>query len=163
MNPAELHQTPTRGHSAPVFLPPRRGFLQPDDPHPNDAPARGPLAPAVQVTTDAPGAVVVTLRGEHDLGSRAAVADALARAGERANVLVDLSECSFIDSTIIGVLLAAFQAQSERGARLELTIPPEAQPIHRVAQIAGLPTFMVIHETRIAGLASIRQVVESRP
>jgi anti-sigma B factor antagonist len=137
--------------------------LQPDDPRPSDPPAHEPIEPTVEVTTDAPGAVAVTLRGEHDLSSRPAVADAIARAGERANVLVDLSECSFIDSTIIGVLVAAFQAQSERGARLELAIPPEASALHRVAQIAGLPTFMVIHETRIAGLASIRQVVESRP
>jgi anti-anti-sigma factor len=129
--------------------------VKPDD-RQHDPPASGPLAPTVEVTTDAPGAVAVTLRGEHDLNSRPAVADALARACERANVLVDLSDCSFIDSTIIGVLVASFQAQSERGARLELVIPPSAQAIERVAKIAGLPTFMVIHETRIAGLASIR-------
>jgi anti-sigma B factor antagonist len=136
--------------------------VNPDE-RPHGRPASGPIASTVEVTTDAPGAVAVTLRGEHDLNSRPVVAEALARACERANVLVDLSECSFIDSTIIGVLVAAFQAQSERGGRLELVIPPGTQAILRVAKIAGLPTFMVIHETRVAGLASIRQVVESPP
>jgi anti-anti-sigma factor len=125
--------------------------LPPDDPRQTDLPA-----PPVEVTTDAPGAVVVTLRGEHDLNSRPAVAAALARACERADVLVDLSECAFIDSTIIGVLVAAFQAQAESGRRLELTVPPDAHALRRVTEIAGLATFMTIHETRIAGLASIR-------
>jgi anti-anti-sigma factor len=125
--------------------------LPPDEPRPHD-----PSTPAVEVTTAAPGAVVVTLRGEHDLHSRSAVADALARAGERANVLVDLTECAFIDSTIIGVVVAALQAQAERGARLELAIPPDADALRRVAEIAGLATFMTIHDTRSAGLASIR-------
>ena len=128
--------------------------MNPDD-RPHDPPARGRIAPPVEVTTEADGAVAVTLRGEHDLNSRPAVAEAIARACERAGVLVDLSECSFIDSTIIGVLVAAFRAQSERGGRLELAIPPGAREILRVAQIAGLQTFMVIHESRLAGLASI--------
>jgi anti-anti-sigma factor len=127
--------------------------LQPDDPRPHDQPE-----PAVELSTDAPGAVVVMLRGEHDLNSRPAVAAALERACEDADVLVDLTGCAFIDSTIIGVLVAAFQAQAEGGRRLELTVPPDAHAIRRVTQIAGLATFMTVHETRIAGLASIRRV-----
>jgi anti-anti-sigma factor len=130
--------------------------VNPDE-RPHDPPAGDPLAPTVEVITEASGAVAVTLRGEHDLNSRPAVSEAIARACERADVLVDLSHCSFIDSTIIGVLVAAFRAQSERGGRLELAIPPGAREILRVAQIAGLQTFMVIHESRPAGLASIAQ------
>jgi anti-anti-sigma factor len=129
--------------------------MQPDDPRPHDPPPGEPAGPAVEVTTER-GAVVVTLRGEHDLDSRPAVAAALERAGERADVLVDLTECGFLDSTIIGVLVAAFQARTERGERLELVVPPDAPAIHRVVQIAGLPTFMAIHETRAAGLAGFR-------
>ena len=70
-------------------------------------------------------------------------------------MLVDLSECSFIDSTVIGALVRAFQAFGEQGRRLELTIPPGANAIQRVAKVAGLTTFLVIHETRSAGLESI--------
>jgi anti-anti-sigma factor len=114
-----------------------------------------PPAAAVELTTEASGVVVVTLRGEHDLDSRAALSGALARAGERANVLVDLSHCTFVDSSVIGVLVAAHQAQVERGRRLELVIPADAGALLRVTQIAGLATFMVIHETRDAGLASV--------
>jgi anti-sigma B factor antagonist len=119
-------------------------------------PPRGPEPGSVEVETCAPGAIVVTLRGEHDLNTRGAFSDALESAGGEADVLVDLSACSFIDSTMIGALVLAFQTRSERGHRIELTIPAAAHAIQRVAKVAGLTTFMTIHETREEGLASIR-------
>ncbi len=97
----------------------------------------------------------MSLRGEHDLATRSAIDDALARAGAESDVLVDLSECCFIDSTVIGALLLAFQSFGERGRRLELAIPPGAAAIQRVATVAGLTTFLTIHETRAAGLESM--------
>jgi anti-anti-sigma factor len=111
---------------------------------------------SVEVEPHGPNVVVVTLRGEHDLNSKQVLREALASAGADANVLVDLSECSFIDSTIIGVLVQAFQAQAERGRRLELAIPPAAHAVQRVVTIAGLTTFLSMHETRSAGLASMQ-------
>jgi anti-anti-sigma factor len=123
--------------------------LPPDDPRPNEQPA-----PAVEVSSAGAGAVVA-LRGEHDLNSRPAVAAALARASGHGDVLVDLCDCAFIDSTIIGVVVAAFQAQADAGRRLELVVPPAAQALRRVTEVAGLATFMTIHETRAAGLASL--------
>lgn len=97
----------------------------------------------------------MVLRGEHDLTTKAAIGDALADAGDECDVLVDLAECTFIDSTVIGVLVLAFQGFGERGRRLELAIPASATAIQRVAKVAGLTTFFAIHETRSAGLASI--------
>jgi anti-anti-sigma factor len=119
------------------------------------APAGGPVPGTVALERIAPAVAIVTLCGEHDLTTRAAIADALERAGDESNVLVDLSECSFIDSTVIGVLVLAFQSFSEQGRRLELAIPPGAAAIQRVAKVAGLTTFLSIHETRSAGLESI--------
>ena len=130
--------------------------MEPDEPERTSPPASGPPPGTVEVEPHAPDVVVVALRGEHDLNTRQLFSEALARAGDDGNVLVDLSECSFIDSTIIGVLVLAFQAQTKRGRRLELAIPPAAQAIQRVATIAGLRTFLSIHETRSAGLASIQ-------
>jgi hypothetical protein len=59
---------------------------------------------------------------------------------------------------VIGALVLAYQVQNERGRRLELTIPPGATTIRRVAKIAGLTTFLSIHETRSAGIASFQSV-----
>jgi anti-anti-sigma factor len=103
----------------------------------------------------APGAAVVALRGEHDLTTKSDLAEALARAGDGADVLVDVSDCEFLDSTIIGVLVAAFHAQTAAGRRLELAIPESAAQARRVAAIAGLASFLVVHDSREAGIASV--------
>ena len=119
------------------------------------APVDGPVPGTVALERHAPGVAIVTLRGEHDLATRAEINATLARVGGEADVLVDLSECSFIDSSVIGALVAALQTFAERGRRLELAIPSDAVTIQRVAKVAGLATFLPIHETREAGLASI--------
>jgi anti-anti-sigma factor len=119
------------------------------------APAEDPAPGTVSLERHSPAVAIVTLRGEHDLATRPEITAALARAGGEADVLVDLSDCTFIDSSVIGALVAAFQAFAERGRRLELAIPPDAAAIQRVAHVAGLRTFLTIHETRSAGLAHI--------
>ena len=79
---------------------------------------------------------------------RAELADELARASEHPYLLVDLGECAFIDSTVIGLLVMTCQRMWERDGRLELVIPREATVLRRVLKIAGLTTFLTIHETR---------------
>lgn len=99
---------------------------------------------------------VATLRGEHDLSGKQALADALEVASAQGNVLVDLAECTFIDSTIIGVLVGAAIKLEQAGGRFELIIPPQAGSVHRVAQIAALSKNLVIHERLSAGIASLQ-------
>jgi anti-anti-sigma factor len=98
---------------------------------------------------------IVTVRGEHDLGTKSALEDALARAGRRRDVLVDLSHCDFMDSTVLAVLLSAHRSQAERGGRLELVIPAGAHPIERIATLARIQAIVTTHPTRGTGLASI--------
>jgi len=129
--------------------------MESDEAERHEIPSGGPVPGTVALERHTPTVAVVTLRGEHDLTSRAAVAEALARAGDGSDVLVDLSECTFIDSTVIGVLVFAFRASGERGHRFELAIPPTAVAIQRISKVAGLTTFLSIHETRRAGLASL--------
>ena len=130
--------------------------MESDESQPIPPAERGPQPGTVGVEQPAPGVVIVTLAGEHDLATRQGFSDALEQAGDAANILVDLSGCTFMDSTTIGVLVVAFQAQSQRGRRLELTIPPAARALQRTAEVAGLTTFLTIHESREAGLASIQ-------
>jgi anti-anti-sigma factor len=117
---------------------------------------RQPSRPSIEVEAVSAWVSVATLRGEHDLGSKAEVAGGLARACDHAYVIVDMSECSFIDSTIISVLLSAHRKQLERDGRLELVIPSEAEAIRRIASLASLGALLTIHETRAAALASVQ-------
>jgi anti-anti-sigma factor len=61
----------------------------------------------LEVENHAPNVAIVAVRGEHDLTTKPALAEALARASDHLNVLVDLSECPFMDSSLIGALVEA--------------------------------------------------------
>jgi anti-anti-sigma regulatory factor len=69
-------------------------------------------------------------------------------------VLVDLSDCTCIDSSVLGVLVPAGEDIKQCGGRLELVIPPEATTAQSVATITRLAQFLPIHATHGAGLAS---------
>lgn len=110
---------------------------------------------SVEVEHPEPGLAIVSLRGEHDLASRKALAETLARAGEGRNLLVDLSECTFLDSTVLGVLLANSLEREAAGDRLGLVVPPEAQIVFRITRVAGVASFMPIYASRDAGVESL--------
>jgi anti-anti-sigma factor len=91
---------------------------------------------------------IVKLRGEHDLSTRPRISEALADASKQATVLVDLSECTFADSSVVAALVVAHDELRERGGRLEVVIPADARAIRRLAELARLADILPIHETR---------------
>ena len=121
---------------------------------PQEAPATTPQQ-GVAVEFAQPGIAVVTLSGEHDLAGKPRLTDALATANARLNVLVDLSPCTFIDSSVIGALFSARSQLAARGGRLELVIPQEATAVRRVAELTMLSSLLTIHEAHDAGCASL--------
>jgi anti-anti-sigma regulatory factor len=68
------------------------------------------------------GSTVVFLYGEHDYASRHAVEFALDPLS--GHVVVDLSWCAFLDSSIIAMLLAKHAALARAGTELEIVFPP---------------------------------------
>lgn len=82
----------------------------------------------------------VALRGEHE----AYTADKLARQvtallDEGVGVTVDLRAASFIDSTVVGVLIAALRRAEQRGLELELLLGEETGwPVRRMLEVTGL-------------------------
>jgi anti-sigma B factor antagonist len=115
--------------------------------------------PRVAVDFPRPGIAVVWLIGEQDLRGKQRLIEALETAGVRPCVLVDLSACTFIDSTVIGALfLAHSQLVEAGGRRLELVIPPEATTVRRVAEITLLGSLLTIHRSHAKGLASLQDV-----
>jgi anti-sigma B factor antagonist len=112
-----------------------------------------PTAPAVEVEFRQPGIALIKLRGEHDLSTKQDLTEALATASGQLNVLVDLSECTFMDSTVIAAFFRAREQLTERGGRLELVIPQAATTIERVAKITALDKILSIHPTQRAAVA----------
>jgi anti-anti-sigma factor len=94
-------------------------------------------------------AAIVTLRGEHDLATSQDVRRTLGPI--YGNVLVDLSDCGFIDSTVIGALLTKYQELEREGHRLELIVSSENPTIARTLSIVGLDTLVVVHQSPPSG------------
>jgi anti-anti-sigma factor len=102
-------------------------------------------------------AVVVTPRGELDLASgpalRTALEDALTQV---ASVVLDLSDVSFIDSSIIGVIAGTSRdvARREAGSQLVVVSPPGSHP-RRVLDMVAARDFLRLYDERAEALASI--------
>jgi anti-anti-sigma factor len=101
---------------------------------------RDPSRLPIEVHLDSAGTSrytgVVRLCGEHDLATAADIQYALASVW--GDVLVDLTSCEFIDSTVIGTLIRDHQARRREGHRLELLVPPENTTITRTLTIVGV-------------------------
>jgi len=94
---------------------------------------------------------VVQLSGELDIDRREAVAAALSAAAPPRPALVDLSDVSYADSTIISELLR-FRSRAERGGQ-RIAILVGASRVARLLEYAGLKEAFAIFEDRAAALA----------
>jgi anti-anti-sigma factor len=116
------------------------------------------LQPSSNVSVELPHgrrsrwAAVVVLTGEHDLGTEHLLQDALEPLF--GNVLVDLTECTFIDSTVIGVLVNASRRCGRDGHRLELVVPVANATLTRTLEVAGVRTVLSVLEARPDDAAS---------
>ena len=91
-------------------------------------------------------AAVVSLNGDHDLASAPQVSATLRSIS--GNTLIDLSECSFVDSTVISTLLSASRELQREGHHLQLLVPRENVTVTRTLEIIGIRELLVIHEKR---------------
>lgn len=94
-------------------------------------------------------AAIVSLCGEHDLATSAAIRIALLPI--YGNVLVDLSACEFIDSTVIGSLLEKAEDLRREGHRLELVVPSENTRVRRIIDVIGLHTILAVYQRTPGG------------
>ncbi len=84
------------------------------------------------------------------------VADAFSVAATGRDLLVDLTDCTFIDSTIVKLLLQTMRALEENDARLEIVIDGESHGhVARVAELMGIADVIPTHPTRDDGLRSL--------
>ena len=70
-----------------------------------------------------------------------------------AQVVVDLSQVTFVDSTVLGVLVAAHRFCRSLGGELRLVV---SEPrVRRLFEITGLTGVFVIHRTLQGALSSV--------
>ena len=99
---------------------------------------------------------VVEIRGEHDIASapdlRVALEGALTAA--RTGVVADLNAASFIDSTVLGVLLGGREQARELGRGFAVLLGADGQlAVRRIIEVTGLGPILPVHETHEAAVA----------
>jgi anti-sigma B factor antagonist len=99
----------------------------------------------VDVALDGAIAVVVAA-GELDAFAAPDVSAELQSVRERSGVVVDLSGVSFMDSTILGLIVRATRELSETDARMLIVLP--AGPARRIFEITALDSVLPIAESR---------------
>lgn len=94
---------------------------------------------------------VIWVRGEHDMATRVPLLAAIAGAAQRddADLLLDLSEVTFMDASTIGVIVASRNRLRSHSQSLEVRAP--SPPARRVLELCGLahlvhsPTVETVH------------------
>jgi anti-sigma B factor antagonist len=83
---------------------------------------------------------VLALNGEHEAYTAHKLARHLsALIAEQVGVTVDLSHATFIDSTVVGVLIAANRRATEAEVGFNLVVGPETGwPVRRLLEVTGL-------------------------
>ena len=122
-----------------------------------------PLPGTAEAGHHAPGLAFVNVRGEHDLSTAPALLCALAEAAAHSYVLVDLSECSFIDSTALQAIIKTANEVRARDEQLVAVIPPERAQVARIADMTGLAEFLPIHTSRSAALTHLEHLMGNEP
>lgn len=98
---------------------------------------------------------VVTISGEHDLKTAPDLSTRLAELIDAQEGLVfDLSLASFVDSSILGVILDSRRQAKEAGVAFEVVHDGETDAVGRVLEITGLRAELPVHATANAALAA---------
>jgi anti-anti-sigma factor len=105
----------------------------------------------VSVEEPLPGRVVVRVAGDIDVATAPEVERALADAGAGKRVVLDLTECQFIDSSGLRTLLGARSAAESAGGSLALVVADRG--LLRVFEVVGLAAVLEIHDTLDHALA----------
>ena len=103
------------------------------------------------------GTRTIYVRGELDLSTAPELEGPLdeALASGEGSVLIDLSQCEFIDSTGIALIVRAWQRLDGDGNGRALVICSHNEQVRRVLEITGLELSIPVHETRDEALAAI--------
>jgi anti-sigma B factor antagonist len=89
------------------------------------------------------GVAVVALVGEHDLSTAPDVEAALRL--PKAGLVVDLSPTTFLDSSILGIVLTAARRAEQRQVTFTVVIPEDSgSPARRIFDLTGLASALSV-------------------
>jgi anti-sigma B factor antagonist len=91
------------------------------------------------------GAVVIRVEGELDLATSDTFEDALGAPDPGVRTVIDLTECTFIDSSAVRLFVEAARAAQETQGQVSLVTRDPG--ILRVLEIAAVDTMLPVHDS----------------
>jgi anti-anti-sigma factor len=98
------------------------------------------------------GMSVVTLRGEWDVAARERLHSALHGVGVDSDVLIDLRQASFFDSTALAELIALYKRLNGAGHRVEALVGDSN--MRRLLELTSLDSLLGVSSERAAYLTA---------
>lgn len=96
---------------------------------------------------------IVRLTGEHDLATVDALREQFATVPGDESLIIDLSDTSFLDSSILGVIVEAHSRSAEAGGRFGLVVP-DGSFAARLVELAGLSDRLPVYRSRAEAVAA---------
>jgi anti-anti-sigma factor len=105
--------------------------------------------------TTEPGVAIVVLEGEHELFSAPKLQRQLeGLIGEGLTVVIDLTQATFLDSSVVGVLIRARERAEEAHTLFAIVLDDSTgEPVRRMFEITGLASILPVVGTRAEALA----------
>lgn len=107
----------------------------------------------------AAGVAVVVLVGEHDMATTPMVsrrAQELACEPDVLGLVVDLAETTYLDSSVLNLLVRLRRERGREGQPLAVHVPPDSRP-WRILRLAGLLDVLPLAETREGAIALVER------
>jgi anti-sigma B factor antagonist len=120
-----------------------------------------PVPFEVQTEELGDGIRAFAVRGELDMNTAPELEKSLEASvtGETPRVVIDLSDCDFIDSTGIAVIVRSWQrldGGGEGGGRGRLVLCCDNTQVMRLLRITGVESSIAVHSQREAAIAELR-------
>ena len=113
-----------------------------------------PEKPSIDLRAEPGDVIVLTLIGDHDLATKPSLVAELAALAPEAAVVIDLTRCTFVDSTVIGAILNTRQPNRPR---VSLVLPPDTSYVVRALSVLGVRDLLPVHPTVEAALEALEQ------
>lgn len=103
------------------------------------------------------GVRTIGVRGELDLSTAPDLEEPLEQTleSDEGSVLIDLTQCEFIDSTGIALIVRAWQRLESGENGRNLVLCSQNDQVRRVLEITGLELSIPVHQTRDEAIAAL--------
>jgi anti-sigma B factor antagonist len=107
--------------------------------------------PRIDIRSVPGNVLILTLIGDHDLATKPMLLAGLADAAPEAAIVIDLTRCTFVDSTVIGAILGA-RVPEPCNPRVCLVFPPDTSYVVRALSVVGMRDLLPVYPSVGAAL-----------